>query len=399
MVEGSMRILFVHEVNYLSKVVYEMHEFPELLALRGHRVTFFQFPEGGAPVGRSWRATSQPIPGRAYPEAQLTLVTPPTLGGGIVERYVAPVLDVPALRREIRTGGYDAIVLYAVPTTGWQTIRIARSTGIPVLFRALDVSHEIRRSPVTPLIRWAERIVYRGADLLAANTPALADYCVRVSGRSGATTVLLPPVDLSHFARPSDAQLRYRYGIGESEKVVLYMGTFFSFSGLDDVIDSLSHALRAREDLRLVLVGGGEMEDALRRRVASESLGDRVIFTGVVSYADLPAHLAMADVAINPFRHLRATDVALPHKVLQYGAAGIPTVSTRLAGLHGVLGEDCGVAWANDPADAARRALNVLDAPDSARDASAQRLRERIAELFDVDRVTDALELELRRLR
>ena len=41
-----MKILVLHEIDYLEKVIYEIHEFPELLARAGHEVTFFHFQEG-----------------------------------------------------------------------------------------------------------------------------------------------------------------------------------------------------------------------------------------------------------------------------------------------------------------------------------------------------------------
>ncbi len=40
-----MNILVLHEVDYLKKVVYEVHDIPELLASRGHDVTFIDYEE------------------------------------------------------------------------------------------------------------------------------------------------------------------------------------------------------------------------------------------------------------------------------------------------------------------------------------------------------------------
>ena len=40
-----MKLLFIHEVSWRKKVVYEIHDFPELLAMRGHDVTFFEYDE------------------------------------------------------------------------------------------------------------------------------------------------------------------------------------------------------------------------------------------------------------------------------------------------------------------------------------------------------------------
>ena len=46
-----MKILFVHEVNWRTKVVYEVHDYPELLSLAGHEVVFIDFPERNKPSG------------------------------------------------------------------------------------------------------------------------------------------------------------------------------------------------------------------------------------------------------------------------------------------------------------------------------------------------------------
>jgi len=41
-----VRLLFVHEVNWRAKVVYEIHDYPELLSFAGHEAVFIDFPEG-----------------------------------------------------------------------------------------------------------------------------------------------------------------------------------------------------------------------------------------------------------------------------------------------------------------------------------------------------------------
>jgi glycosyltransferase involved in cell wall biosynthesis len=236
------------------------------------------------------------------------------------------------------------------------------------------VSHEIRKTPFTPLIKRAETHVYREAALVSANNPAMAQYCLEASRRQGPVSVDLPPVDLAHFERPV-GDLRARYGLSSANRVIAYMGSFFDFSGLDDVLPALRPAFDADHQLRLLLIGGGELEPRLRELRERLGLAERVIFTGIVPYAQLPEHLAIADVAINPFRSQLVTNMAFPHKVLQYMAAGIPAVSTSLRGLRGVLGDDAGVRWANDPSGVARVAVELLDAgpADRARIAAAQR--------------------------
>jgi glycosyltransferase involved in cell wall biosynthesis len=56
-----------------------------------------------------------------------------------------------------------------------------------------------------------------------------------------------------------------------------------------------------------------------------------VHFTGAVAYDALPSWLAGFDVALMPFARNRATEFISPTKTLEYFAAGIPVVSTRIA--------------------------------------------------------------------
>ncbi|MEF3405227.1 glycosyltransferase [Agromyces sp. CCNWLW203] len=391
-----MKILFIHEVNYTEKVIFEMHEFPELLSLRGHDVSFFHFPEHPRVPRRSLRSSIRVIPGRVHPEARIRLITPPTLGGGSLDRYLAPLLGLPALRREIVHGGYDLIVLYAVPTTGWQTVSIARRHDVPVVFRALDVSHGIRDTPVTALIKLAERHVYRTADSLSANNPAMARYCVEASGRTGPTRVDIAPVDLSHFEREAQSDIRPELGLSASDRVLLYMGTFFPFSGLDTVIRALPSLIARDPAVRLLLVGGGELEGTLRATVEELSLEHHVIFTGVVPYSVLPEYLAVGDVGLNPFEPGLVTDIAIPHKVLQYMAAGLPVVSTDLEGLHGVLGDESGVTFVTRPGEVADAAYLIAASDDAARAAIADRQREFADVTFSEEAAVAAFEEHLR---
>jgi glycosyltransferase involved in cell wall biosynthesis len=342
-----LKILFIHEVNYRSKVIFEMHEFPEMLALAGHEVHFLEFPEGVGIRRASTRTRSAFISGRAYPEAKIKLITPPNIGGGFIDRLLAPITVLPQLRKLISKGGFDVVVLYAVPTSGWQTVRIAKNAGVPVVFRALDVSHLIRKGLTSQLVKLAEKYVYRRATLISANNLFLGNYVTNLGRRLDSPIVNFPPLDVDHFSRKNRQQVRTNLSIAQDSFVATYMGSLFPFSGLLQVISDFSQL--SKSDDRLLIIGGGEIENELRKKVKELDLENRVIFTGVISYAELPDYLSVSDVLINPFEPTLVTNLALPHKVLQYLATGIPTVSTKLSGLFESLGDSAGIYWVDSP--------------------------------------------------
>jgi glycosyltransferase involved in cell wall biosynthesis len=321
-----------------------MHEFPEHLAARGHKVTFLQFDEGY----KFWQGKRQPtekiISGRVMPNTSIKIVTPHQFGIPGVDRIYATISVWPVLDRLLKNEKFDAIVLYAVPTYGHQVIQLAKKYGVPVIFRALDVSHLIRQSLLSPLIKSAEKYVYQHADVLSANNPAMARYCSTLGVRSKNTFINLPPLDVSHFAtKPRDKELAAALELAETDLVITYMGSFFYFSGLDAVIRECAKVAIANPALKLLLIGGGEQDAELKNLVTEHNLEGRVIFTGFIPYGELPRYLQLSTVAINPMLSRQVSNTAFPHKVLQYMAAEIPVVSTKLDGIFETFGADSGV--------------------------------------------------------
>jgi glycosyltransferase involved in cell wall biosynthesis len=343
---ASLNLLFVHEVSYEKKPIFEMHEFPEHFAAHGHKVTFLQFDEGF----KFWRNERLPeiktISGRVLPRVKLDIVTPFQFGIPGLDRIWATISVWPVLDRMLKNQEFDAIVLYAVPTYGHQVIQLAKKYGVPVVFRALDVSHLIRKSALSPLIKSAEKYVYSHADLLSANNPAMAEYCASLGGRTEGTVVNLPPLDITHFAKPIiDTKLQADLGILPADSVITYLGTFFHFSGLNVVVREFAAKSEANPNVKLLLIGGGEQDSELRSLVAQLKLEGRVIFTGFIPYAKLSSYLGLTTVAINPMKPGMVSHTAFPHKVIQYMASGLPVVTTKLDGLYKTFGDSSGLVW------------------------------------------------------
>lgn len=398
-----MKILFVHEVSYRKKVIFEMHEFPELLSGRGHEVTFFDFDEGARFWDGGLTPRKQQIAGRVHPEASLSVVRPLQLGIPGVDRILATLTSWAGIWRTLARGNYDAIVLLAVPTYGIQTIALAKIFGVPVAFRALDVSHKIRNNVLGAAVKAVERFVYKRADLVLGNNPAMTAYCAALGRRVASgkpSQTLLAPLDLTHFEGVArDSRLANSLGIQPTDKVITYMGSFFYFSGLDEIIDAFAAALKAGNaaGTKLLLIGGGEQDADLRAQVAKLGIEDQVIFTGLVNYAQLPDYLALSTVTINPLKKSLVTDTALPHKVLQYLAMGLPVVSTPLDGLQAVFGTESGIVWGENPAQILQKALD-LAGDQSAQAAASKAAKLAVSEKLGARESVDQLEAILTKL-
>ena len=359
-----MRILFLHEVNYLEKPIFEMHEFPEHLAALGHEIGFVQFPEGVTQIAVRNLGWKTVIPGRVLPEQKLTLYTPQNASGSLFGRLKTALTFKGSFRGIVQDFAPDVVVSFSVPTSGWQALRLSKELEIPFVYRALDVSHLIRKSVFSKLILMAEKFINRNASAVSANNPAMAEYCRTLGSDADRTFVDLPPIDLSHFAEGSSSreQVRSKLGIAKDVKVILYMGSFFYFSGLPQLIDEFSRSSGQGEVL--ILVGGGEQDQELRDQVARLGLTERVFFTGFVGFDLLPDYLAAADVAVNPMQASLVSNAAFPNKVIQYLATGLAVATTRLKGLVLTFGDVPGIRYSETPEAVMRDALELAASKD-----------------------------------
>lgn len=392
----------MHEVSYLRKVIYEIHEFPELLALRGHDVTFLDFDEG-AKSSNSKEPRVREIPGRVHLDSKITLATPHSFGVGVIDRLWAIFSSIPLLIRLFTSKKFDVVLNFAVPTYGLQVMLLSRFFKVPVVHRALDVSSEIRESLWNPLIAIWEKLVLSRADSISANNPSMKKYVERLIGHAGRPArvqVDYPPLDLS-ISRPMEynSKLARELGLSEDDKVIVYMGSFFYFSGLDEVIQVFAERAKNHSNLKLLLIGGGEQESVLRSLSSKLNIQDQVIFTGFVPFVRLSEFMSLGDIAINPLKPSQVASVAFPQKVLQYLGTGLPVVSTRLDGLINAFGDKVqALEWSDSPAETAEIAIErLLSGPFPSKQARRNPPL-LLEELFSPQSATQGLEDHLQRV-
>ena len=356
-----MKVLFVHEVSWFTKVVYEMHDFPELLSLRGHEVRFLDYDEQAV---RTTVRVVESDESRAHVGSRVTVTTPPRVFPGIVGRLLATIIHPLVFIRMVRSTRPDVVVLYSIPTSGWQIMWLCGKWRIPAVVRVIDIPYLLRRTRFKRLVKWSENYVFRHASFVSTHNEALRHYCLNHGAPADRTGVLIPGVDTRRF-QPSEpsVDLSRSLALNESDKVILFMGTLFPFSGVGELIRELAPAMIDDRRLKFLVLGDGEELPRIADLVSSLGLGDQVRLTGRIEYAHLADYLHLGEVAVLPFHPELVAHGALPGKVLQYLACGLPTVSSRLRGLQSVVPEGDGVLYTDSLKEMAEVALTLLSAP------------------------------------
>ena len=390
-----MRILVVHEVDWAEKPIFEMHEFPERLIARGHEVTYVDYQESARGALGVARRT---VRGRSLPTSEHELVSVRTPWPGICGRLLAVVVSWWVIGQVLRSRPFDVVLLYGVPTNGWSTCWWGRRVRIPVVYRAIDVSHQLRATRWSWAVKLAERYVARASAHVSCHNDALARYLVDLGPASHPYSVEVPGVSTS--VQPNietEERLREQLGLRATRRVILYRGTLYRFSGVGELIELLAPMLRRRPEVILLVVGEGEMREPLAEAIGRLGLGASVRIAPFVPHAELHALFRMADVSVNPFERSLVTDCALPGRVLQSLRAGTPCVSTPLEGLRATIPSAPLLSYRDLGAGFADEVERWLDRPSSEIEA-ARRGTDPVMARFDWDEASAAFERMLERV-
>jgi glycosyltransferase involved in cell wall biosynthesis len=356
-----MNILFIEEVDWLNKVVYEIHSIPELLSLLGHKVFFMDFEENWSKdhlldLG-TLRTKKSLRKGRAHDEAIVTLIRPGFLRIPTLDRISVSLTFYFEIEKTIKENKIDVIFLFSVPTNGFQAVRIAKKHHIPIIYRSMDIPHLLvltRRSQICfPIIflKWitifVEKWVHRYVDEILTLSPKLSSY-VTTMGADPTKVKLLPfGVDMNKFNPFVDTKMiKEKLGITSEDRVVVFIGTLFAFSGLDRYLQQFGAVIKEIPKVKLVIVGGGILSDRLTHLVKNLKLAENVILTGFQPFDTMPQYINLADICINPFEVNGTTQDIIPGKIIQYLSCAKPVLATPLPGMISLLPDiDHGVIY------------------------------------------------------
>lgn len=146
-------------------------------------------------------------------------------------------------------------------------------------------------------------------------------------------TVIPNAVDVGAFAFgcAPDESLRRSLGL-EGCTVLGFVGSFYGYEGLHLLLDAAAQLLPQYPELRVLLVGGGLQEQALRKQVALLGLDDRVIFAGRVPHGEVARYYNLIDVLAYPRLPIRLTELVTPLKPLEAMAQGRMFVASDVGG-------------------------------------------------------------------
>jgi glycosyltransferase involved in cell wall biosynthesis len=189
-------------------------------------------------------------------------------------------------------------------------------------------------------------------------------------------------VDRERFTEVDPARvqsLRRELGL-DNEKVVAYVGSMSLVNhSLGLLLEAFAIVKRRCNDAVLILVGGGQDYDFLRRRAEELGLGEAAIFVGRVKPEAVPYYTAMADVSTDPVHDDVVARARCPLKLFESMAVGTPVVTGDVGDRREILGRAGLLVKPGDAEALAEGILTVLRDKSQAKAMSeaALEIRER----------------------
>lgn len=171
------------------------------------------------------------------------------------------------------------------------------------------------------LFKGVEYFIDRRADLIVTSSDCGREELVREWGIAPEKVVnLIDGVDTDVFCPCSRSEARRELGISDDVRLVVYLGLFNHYQGVDLLLDVIGRVKGAAPDVRFLLMGFPDAE--YRRKAREMGIDDIITFTGRVPYDRAPLYLSAGDLAVSPKLALTEAN----GKLFNYMACGLPTV-------------------------------------------------------------------------
>jgi len=291
---------------------------------------------------------------------------------------VREMREMNALSKSIRAVAQDwrpdIIHAHSPALCGGGAIRAARALGIPFVYeiRAFwedaAVGNRTGRegSAKYKMTRWFETQIASRADAVFTICDGLRDDLIARGIAPGKIGVMRNGVDLSLFGDPPprDKALAGELGLSVGTPVIGYIGSFYDYEGVDDLIGAMPILRQSKPGASLLLVGAGEMDAAWRAAAARLPEPEAVIFTGRVPHDEVERYYSLIDVLAYPRKASRLTDLVTPLKPLEAMAQRRIVAASDVGGHRELITHgQTGILFApDDPAACAAALSDLLDA-------------------------------------
>lgn len=263
----------------------------------------------------------------------------------------------------------DILHAHSPSLNGLAALRVGREMALPVVYEvrafwedaAVDHGTSTEWGLRYRLTRASETRVLRRAAAITTICNGLREEMIGRGIPAARITQIPNAVDIEKFS-PSDvpdASLQAELGL-QGTTVLGFLGSFYAYEGLELLLDAMPQLLAENPDFRVLLVGGGPQEEALKAQATRLGLGNVVLFTGRVPHGEVDRYYSLVDILVYPRHAMRLTNLVTPLKPLEAMAQHKLVVASDVGG-HRELIRDREIGYLFRAGDAGSLVSTVLE--------------------------------------
>ena len=222
----------------------------------------------------------------------------------------------------IRSHQYANVFRITSNAMGFLDLKIAKDSGAKRCIARSSNSSDGAGIKVLLVHKLGQLLYERYVDVKIAPSDLAAEYTFgKKALKHKEVTILHNAVDLEQYSYGESNRTKFRDELGISEKTMLigHVGRFSMQKNHEFLIDIYQKICQYVPDSRLILVGNGELQEEVRKKVNGLNLSEKVIFLGV--RADISSILSGMDVFAFPSFY-----EGMPNTVIEAQATGLPCV-------------------------------------------------------------------------
>lgn len=234
--------------------------------------------------------------------------------------------DLPIIKKLKET--YTHPVISVVHFAQWQQIFLSNKQKL----RGLNIDVPSNNIEFT-LAR--EKEMYMLSDHIISVTRYMKEFLVEEYSINPDKIDIVPNgLDFRRFQTVSQEEkikLKYKLGFSPNEKLIIFSGRVDPCKGIFFLIDAFMEAYKYQDNLRLVIIGQGDIQDCLKR---TDSYFGKITYTGFIPLDKVMEFYKIADVGV-----ISSIYDHCPYTVLEMMSQKIPLILSRINGLDEMLNE------------------------------------------------------------
>jgi glycosyltransferase involved in cell wall biosynthesis len=244
--------------------------------------------------------------------------------------HVGLFIYTPSIKAWLRENGKDFEIIHLHNFRSYQNncaVSYAVKNTIPFILQAHgSVQPFFQKQLLKKLYDrvWGNNLLKNTSGIIAL-CESEADQYRKMNIPEDKIRIIPNSIDLSEFSDlPLKGTFRTKYGIGENEKVILFLGRIHKIKGIDILIEAYADLVKEVPEIRLVIAGPDDhflsvLQDQIRRLHVEK----QPLFTGPLYNQEKLAAYVDADVYVLPSRY-----ETYPTTVLEAWACGTPVIIT-----------------------------------------------------------------------